>query len=90
MYRFRKDGISVLTVMDRRRMKINGMYPVKIEVVYRRIQKYYPTGQDVYSDEWKELCLSRRKSKKCASIENSFYLVRDAVQHLAEKGGSAE
>ena len=86
MYSYHKDGISVLTVMDRRRMKINGMYPVKIEVVYRRIQKYYPTGQDVYSDEWKELCMSRRKSKKCASIENSFYLVRDAVQHLAEKG----
>lgn len=86
MYSYHKDGISVLAVVDRRRMKLNGMYPVKIEVIYRRVQKYYPTGQDVSSDEWKELCISRRKGKKCASIENSFYLIRDAVQHLAEKG----
>lgn len=51
MYSYRKDGISVLTVIDRRRRKNNGLFPVKIEVVYRRVQKYYPTGQDVTQDE---------------------------------------
>lgn len=39
MYSYRKDGISVLTVIDRRRRKNN------------RVQKYYPTGQDVTQDE---------------------------------------
>lgn len=86
MYRFRKDGISVLTVVDKRRMKNNGLYPVKIEVVYRRIQRYFPTGKDVALDEWEKLWKAKRVSKKCASIENSFHLVRDAVERMADKG----
>lgn len=86
MYRFRKDGISVLAVIDRRRVKNNGLYPVKIEVIYRRRQRYYPTGKDVSSEEWETLWKTRRVSQKCASIENSFHHVRDAVEYLAEKG----
>ena len=86
MYRFYKDGISVLTVVDRRRKKNNGLYPVKIEVIFRRVQKYYPTGKDVTLDEWDKLWRSRRMSKKCASIDNSFQLIRKAVEELAEKG----
>lgn len=86
MYRFRKDGISVLAVVDRRRRKNNGLFPVKVEVVYRRVQKYYPTGQDVSLEEWEGFWKARRISKKCASIENSFYLIRNAVESLAEKG----
>lgn len=86
MYRFRKDGISVIAVVDRRRMKNNGLYPVKIEVVYRRIQKYFPTGQDVSLREWEGFWKARRISKKCASIENSFNIIRNEVEKLAEKG----
>lgn len=86
MYRFNKDGISVLTVVDRRRKKNNGLYPVKIEVIYRRVQKYFPTGKDVTLEEWDSLWRSRKTSHKCASIENSFHLIRNAVEELAEKG----
>ena len=60
MYRFNKDGISVLAVVDRRRKKNNGLYPVKIEVVYRRVQKYFPTGKDVSLEEWENLWSSRK------------------------------
>lgn len=86
MDRFRKDGISVLTVVDRRRKKNNGLYPVKIEVIYRRVQKYYPSGQDVSDQEWEGFFHARRRPRKCASIENSFYLIRNAVDQLAQKG----
>lgn len=86
MYRFRKDNISVLTVVDRRRRKNNGQYPVKIEVVYRRIQRYYPTGKDVSLDEWETMWNSRRFSEKSISIEKSFHLVRSEVEKLADKG----
>ncbi len=86
MYRFTKDGISVLAVMDRRRRKNNGLFPVKIEVIYRRVQKYYPTGQDVSPEEWDGFWKARRRSQKCISIENSFYVIRNAVEQLAEKG----
>ncbi len=86
MYSYRKDGISVLTVVDRRRRKNNGLFPVKIEVVYMRVQKYYPTGQDVSIEEWDSFHTSRRRPVKLASIENSFYIIRNAVEKLAEKG----
>lgn len=46
MYSYRKDGISVLTVIDRRRRKNN------------RVQKYYPTGQDVTQDEGNSLLVN--------------------------------
>ena len=74
MYRFRKDGISVLAIVDRRRRKINGLYPVKIEVVYRRVQKYFPTGQDVSLEEWDGFWKARRRPKKCASAEGLFIM----------------
>lgn len=86
MYRFRKDNISVLTVVDRRRRKNNGLYPVKIEVVYRRIQRYYPTGKDVSLEEWATMWNSRRFSEKSISIEKSFHLVRSEVEKLADRG----
>ena len=41
MLKISKDGVSVIAVLDRRRAKKSGVFPVKIEVVYNRIQKYY-------------------------------------------------
>lgn len=86
MYRFNKDGISVLIVVDKRRRKNNGLYPVKIEVVFRRMQKYFPTGQDVAIDEWSRICSSGRRDQKFSSIINSFRLVCNAVEQLVYAG----
>ena len=86
MYKFRKDNVSVLVIVDRRRRKNNGCYPVKIEVVCRRVQKYYPTGKDVTLDEWEKMWKCRKMSAKCSSIENSFHLVRSAVEDIASRG----
>ena len=86
MYKFRKDNVSVLTIVDRRRVKNNGCYPVKIEVVCRRVQKYYPTGKDVTLEEWNRMWNGRRISDKCKSIENSFYLIRTAVEDITSRG----
>lgn len=86
MYRFRKDNVSVLTIVDRRRVKNNGRYPVKIEVVCRRVQKYYPTGKDVTLEEWDRMWHIKRFSDKCKSIENSFHLIRTAVEEIANRG----
>lgn len=50
LMKYKTGGVSVLVVLDRRRQKKNGLYPVKIEVVFRGVQKYYPTGQDLSID----------------------------------------
>ena len=86
MVRYSKDGISVLVVLDRRRMKKNGLYPVKVEVVYKRRQKYYWTGKDLSPEEWQKIKTGKRRSHVKESIENSFLLIARAVDSLAFKG----
>ena len=86
MYKFRKNNVSVLVVVDKRRMKNNGRYPVKIEVICRRKQKYYPTGKDVTLNEWDTMWNSRRLSEKGASIESSFNFIRTQVEELTNIG----
>ncbi len=34
MFKYSKDGVSVLTILDTRRAKINGLFPVKVQVVF--------------------------------------------------------
>ena len=53
MYKYAKDGISVLTILDTRRKKQSGLYPVKIQVIYNRVQKYYTTGKELTPEDWK-------------------------------------
>ncbi|KAA6334877.1 Tyrosine recombinase XerC, partial [termite gut metagenome] len=88
MFKYTKDGISVLTVQDTRRKKQSGLYPVKIQVVYNRIQRYYSTGKELNIGEW--TALADTKSKKLISIrsdiKNSFEKVEDAVRTLVEEG----
>lgn len=86
MIRYSKDGISVLVVQDRRRMKKNGLYPVKVEVVYRRRQKYFWTGKDLSIECWNSMMTGKRKSEIKASIENSFLLIAREVDYLVSKG----
>ena len=89
MFKFTKDRISVMTVLDKRRPKASGLYPVKVQVVYRRVQKYYLTGKELTEEEWQKLpeTKSRRLLEIRESIENSFSLVKYNVEALAEKGG---
>lgn len=86
MYKFCKDGVSVLTVIDKRRMKNNGLYPVKIEVIYKRRQRYYSSGQDVTIDEWETMWTSRRMHEKLVDIERNFNRIRNSVEDLVVRG----
>ena len=86
MYRFRRDGISVIAVLDTRHAKKNGLYPVKIEVIFKRQQKYFPTGMDASKEEWETMWNARRLPEKGINIEKSFYLIRNAVNELIDRG----
>ena len=55
MFKYSKDGVSVLTILDTRRAKINGLFPVKVQVVFRRKQKYYSTGKELSKEDWDRL-----------------------------------
>jgi integrase/recombinase XerD len=88
MFKYTKDRISVLTVIDSRRPSKSGEYPIKVQVVYKRIQKYYLTGKEISIEDWTQLpkLKSRKHIELKESIENSFSLIKSNVEYLAEKG----
>ncbi|MDR1631913.1 MAG: hypothetical protein LBR97_03380 [Dysgonamonadaceae bacterium] len=88
MFKYSKDGISVLTVLDARRKKQSGLFPVKIQVVYNRVQRYYNTGKELSQEEWS--ALAETKSKRFieirSDIKNSFEKGETTVRTLVEEG----
>lgn len=44
MYSWKQDGISVKVVLDKRYLRNNGAYPIRIRVIYKRILKEFNTG----------------------------------------------
>lgn len=88
MYRDSKDGITVLTILDTRRKKLRGLYPVKVQVLYKRIQKYYATGKELSVKDWDRLPETKTSdlTKIRNSIKNSYDLVLKSVEELANRG----
>lgn len=88
MFRSSKDGITVFTILDTRRPKSDGKFPVKVQVSFRRTQKYYATGKSLSPAEWEALPSSKSRGliKARESIENSFDIVREHVDTLASAG----
>lgn len=88
MYYYSKDGITVYTWLDTRTINADGKYPIKVRVNYQRKPKNYPTGKYLTKEEWESLPTNKSRAYKeiRESIENSFSLVRDNVEFLAERG----
>lgn len=88
MYKYTKDGISVLSILDTRRAKQNGLFPVKIQVVYKRTQRYYPTGKELSSENWEKLPTAKSRTLKEISdeISSSFDTIKGYIQELISKG----
>ena len=88
MHTYVKDGITVSSILDTRTPNSKGKYPVKIRVNFRRERKYYSTGMSLSLEEWDKL--PSNKSSECkkikAFIENSFSLVKNNTEALAERG----
>ena len=50
-----KSKVSVKVVLDTRRKKTKGQYPVKLRVTYQREQKYYPTDFDLTPEDFERV-----------------------------------
>ncbi len=88
MYKESKDGVTVLTILDSRRTKQSGLYPIKVQVVYKRVQKYYTTGKELSIDDW-NILPSSKISKLVQirnSIKNSYDLIWNNVVELVSRG----
>ena len=42
----------MLTILDTRRQKLRGLYPLKVHVLNKRTQKYYATGKELSTKGW--------------------------------------
>lgn len=84
---YSKDGVTVSVILDTRREKKDG-FPVKVRVNYGRRNSYFPTGKTISKSHWEQLLSSRKLEivylRK--DIENSFELVKKAVEDLTSAG----
>lgn len=85
---YSKDGITVATCIDTSHPKQNGTYPVKVRVTYKRARQYYPTGKSLSAEDWEAMPVSKARSLIAVrkDIENSYNVVRDTVEELANFG----
>lgn len=88
MFYYSKDRVTARTVLDTRRVKGNGCYPVKIAVGYSRKVKYYNTGKDVTPETWKSLPTAKGRElvELREDLEASFGIVRDYIKKIAAEG----
>ncbi len=89
MFKSSPFGISVFAKLDSRRALKNGLFPVRIQVCYKRKQQYYKTGIELSNEHWNALPESKsRKDKDIKDeIEKNVDLVKKAIVTLGEKGG---
>lgn len=87
MYQFKKDGISVKPVLDKRIVNSRRCYAVRICVIYRRQSKYYSVGEFLSVTDWNRLFKSTRKDLVSIRerVDNRFDLIVDIVVDLMER-----
>ncbi len=87
-FQYSKDGITVAVIIDTSHPKREGKYPVRIRVTYLRQRKYYPTWKDLTADQWDALPTTKNRELSAVrkDIENSYNIIRSAVEELASNG----
>ena len=88
MFKYSREGVSVLTILDTRRAKKNGLFPIKVQVVFRRKQKYYSTGKELSKGDWERLLKAKSKllTEVRCDIESSFSNIKQQINELIQKG----
>lgn len=89
MFNYANNGITVSSILDRRRATNDNLYPVKIRVTFQRVRKHYSTGKYIEQEVWEKLPESKSKKRQVlrSDIQNTFEIVKDTVQGLLHEGG---
>lgn len=88
MEKFSQDGISASVILDARREKQDGLYPVKY-VAYFNHKRYYFPCMDLSKKEW-DLLENTKKRELInirATINKGFERFTDHIKALIENGG---
>jgi len=82
-----EDNISISIYLDKRRVKKNGNYPVKLRVFLKnpRKQKFYPTQYDFTEIEFDKIFNAKKLSKEQKNIKMNLQALEAKAYKLAEK-----
>lgn len=72
-------------ILDTRRKKQNGLYPVKVRVTHNRVQKYYPTSLELTEAEFKKAINAKRKTETERALYNKIHAFESKAVMVAEK-----
>lgn len=71
-------GVSVTSVLDRRRANSNGTYPVRVVVNFQKEKKYYTTGKACSEETWERLPTT--KTKELIDLRGEIQIVFDLIK----------
>ncbi|MBT3422822.1 MAG: tyrosine-type recombinase/integrase [Bacteroidetes bacterium] len=71
-------------ILDTRRSKSNGLFPVKLRITYNRQQKYYPTDFDLSPNDFKAV-YEPNPRKNYKAIRNKFDDIETDARKVVEK-----
>lgn len=82
MYKDNKNGISVKLILDTRQKNKTGLFPIRVQVIAKRVAKYYNTGKLMNETDWEKLPDSRIKelAKVRISVKDTFDLVLKCIE----------
>lgn len=73
--------VTVNIFHDVRRMKNNGLYPVKLRITYNRRSKYFETGIDLSKENYQKLSL-RRIGQELSSVKDELIELESKANSL--------
>jgi len=88
MEKFSQDGISASVILDARREKQDGLFPVKYCVYFNHKRYYFPC-MSLTRDEWDSLENTKKREliDKRTAIKKGFVGFTDHIKALIENGG---
>ncbi len=70
------------TILDVRRQKKDGNFPVKVRVTFERKQKYYPTPHDLSKKEYEKVMFGKRLSDEEKTLKNSILNFEEKAREI--------
>ncbi len=87
MYNSHRKGISIKAVLDKRRVRKSELYPIRIRVTYRRVQKYYVTNLELSVEDWEKLSKTKLTDLVLLreEVRENFNLISNIIDELSDK-----
>jgi integrase/recombinase XerD len=70
-------------ILDKRRPKKNGLYPVKTRITYQRLQKYYNIGVDLSEIDFERIIKDSTR-KELRSVKKKISLYQSKVRNVID------